>query len=589
MKVSKSWLPELVDLKISIKDLEGLLPLRTIATKEVNDNFLELDMKGYNRADLLSMRGVAREVAAITNSETIFQEPEKIEANLPPTKTKIEAEKLCPVYCIAKIEGLKSGTSKPEWVKKLSDSGMRTVNNIADITNLIMLEYGQPMHSFDSDKVKDETLIVRTAKPGETIKTLDDKVRKLDESDLLIADSENPLGIAGVMGGKDSEATETTTSILLEAAIFDPIAIRKSVQRHNLYSEASKRFQHGLTKTNLLQALSAAIKMYAELGGKVTAISLVGDLEDKPKTVNLTLKKTNSLIGVELTEKQIEEYLQKLGFKLNSNEQGWEVMVPYWRLDINIEEDLIEEVARMYGYEKIPAQELKGELPEKIDQTLFETIYNTKKTLAEIGVTEVQTYSFYSKKVLDSLGFNENNKESIIRIANPISSETEYLREFIWPNLIEVVERNLKQGYGDIAVFEIGKVYIPQKGHLPKESYRLAIALMNSSDNPVEELIAIVNQLNSVIPSKEGIQDDRKGSGSPIRSGMTIEKGGLMKELETLFHPTRFATIKESDKPARNASHSDAGGVIGGIAEVHPRFLNNFGIEKRVAILEISI
>ncbi len=573
MQVSKSWLQELVDLKVSIKEVERLLPLRTIATKEITDNFIELDMKGYNRADLLSMRGVAKEVAAVTNSTIAFSvtDPKDyawVGRNLPPVRVEVEDKNLCPVYCIVKIEGLQSGPPKPEWVKKLTDSGMRSVNNIADITNLIMLEFGQPMHSFDAEKVTDETLIVRTARNGETLETLDGKKRTLDASDLLITDPEKVLGIAGVMGGKDSEASETTTTIFLEAAIFDPVSIRKSSQKHNLYSEASKRFQHGLTKTNLQQALSAAIKMYEELGGKVTAISMTGDLEDQSKTVQLTQEKVNSLIGIDIPAGDVEKYLHSLGFQTSHSSSGnssWDVIVPYWRLDINLEEDLIEEVARMYGYENIPPQELKGELPEKIDQSLPNLIYDLKKKLADTGLTEVQTYSFYSSKILCALlnrgGTSTKALEvpplgSIVKVANPISSETEYLREYIWPNLVEVVEKNIKQGYRDIAIFEIGKVYSPG----PKEGYRLAVTLMNGTDNPIEELITI---------AKDAI--------APLQHDMIIEHGGLMKELEHMFHPTRFATIKVGEK------------IIGGIAEVHPRFLNQLGVGRRVAILELTL
>ncbi len=569
MKVSKSWLKELVDLKISTDELVNLLPLRAIGTKEITNDFIELDMKGYNRADLLSIRGVAREVAAITNSKTTFTDLEQFDesnhySQLP---VDVEDEKLCPIYCLVKIEGLKTGSSDPDWVKKLSDCGVRSINNIADITNLIMLEFGQPMHSFDADKVKDEILVVRLAKKGEKIITLDDKQRQLDPSDLLIADSEKPLGIAGVMGGKNSEASESTTTIFLEAAIFDPISIRRSVQRHNLYSEASKRFQHGLTKTNLLQALAAAVKMYEELGGKLTAISMVGNLEDEVKTVKLTQKKVNDLIGVDIKPEEVERHLESLGFSLASAAttgqawSTWEVTVPYFRLDINIEEDLIEEVARMYGYEKIPAKPLKGELPEKIDQSLFEGIYNTKKALADLGLTEIQTYSFYSTKVLNTLGFNEKNQDKIIKIANPISSETEYLRTFIWPNLVEVIDKNMRQGYGDIAIFEIGKVYMPTKDGSPKESYHLSIALMNGTNNPLKELLHLISQGGKLIH---------------LRGGQ-IEKGEPIKELEAFFHPIRFATVKQKGK------------VLGSLAEVHPRFLNQIGIDKRVATLEIDL
>src|SRR3989344_4813604 len=412
------------------------------------------------------------------------------------------------------------------------------------------------MHAFDANKVRGSAR-VRVAKSGEEIQTLDGKNRKLATSDLVIADDEKAIGIAGVMGGKDSEISDTTTTILLEAAIFDPASIRKTTQKHNLPSEASKRFQHGLTRKNLLEALNAAIKLYQDLGGKLTALTILGETEDQLKKVPLTLEKTNSLIGIELSKAEVEAFLKKLNFEMEEVEEGkWVVTPPYYRLDIEIEEDLIEEIARMYGYEKIPAKELVGELPEKFEQSLFDLIYNTKKSLADLGLTEIQSYSFYSTKILKASQIEEVN---LVKVANPISSETEYMRNAIWPNLIEVIEKNIRQGYTDIAIFEVGKVYLPVKDSPPKETYRLAVALMNGSDNPLRELLPILQSLHTHL------------------KGVSVEKGGLMKELETLFHPTRFATVKNQGK------------VIGGLAEVHPRFLNNFGIDKRVAILEISL
>jgi len=559
MKVSIDWLKALVDLKVPVEELGRLLPLRTIGTKEVTDNFIELDMKGYNRADLLSLRGVALEAAAITNSPASFN-PAVIEqttygVDFPKVNISVEDEKLCPVYCLAKIEGLKVKPSLQEWVKKLEDSGIRTVNNVADVTNLIMLEYGQPMHAFDAEKVRG-SVKVRVAKENEKITTLDGKIRDLNKEDLLIADEKEPVGIAGVMGGKDSEISENTSSILLEAAIFDPVSLRKSSLRHGLYSEASRRFQHGLTKTNLLQALSAAIKMYESLGGKLTAITLTGDLKDKVKKIKLTQSKINSLIGIEIPSEDIESSLKKLGFDLDKQGQNWEATVPYWRLDINIEEDLIEEVARMYGYERIKPKELSGKVPAKIAQSFPELIYKLKKTLANAGLTEVQTYSFYSSKTINDLRLTIND---LVKIANPISTETEYMRENLWPNLLEVTARNIKQGYKDIAVFEIGKVYILQKGDLPKEQYRLSIALCNGTDNPIRELNRI---------AQEALKHLRGGE-------MQLHLGG--EKQRDYYHPTRYSCLEK------------AGGKIGIMAEIHPRFVNKFGIEQRIAVLEIDI
>lgn len=544
MKVSLPWLKELVKYDLSDKELADKLSLSSIGIKDQTPEFLELDLT-YNRGDLLSMRGVAREVAAITNSEVAFEDHPFPKYDLLQTPVKIEDLKLSPIQIVAKIENLRFEDSNETWIKKLSDCGMRTVNNIVDVTNLIMLEFGQPLHAFDQATVKDNTINVRLARQGEEITTLDGKLRKLDASDIVLADSEKPLDVAGVMGGKDTEIKDSTTTILLSASMFNPTMVRKTAQRLGLHSEASKRFQHSLTKTNLLQAIFAAIKMYKDIGGKLTAITLTGDLEDKPKTIELTQEKINNLIGIEIVSGDVEKYLNSLNFTLEAIKTGWQVTVPYWRLDINIEEDLIEEVARMYGYEKIPPQKLRGKLPAKIDQSLQKLIYNLKTALVTSGLTEVQSYSFYSTQTLKALGWTDKlASEHLVKIANPISSETEYMRQNIWPNLVEVVGKNLKQGYKDIAVFEIGKVYYPKKGDLPEEKYHLAIALINNSDNPIRELAAIYQDVKLVHPKSVQLGD------------------------RNLFHPVRFTDI---------------------MAEVHPRVLHQYGIDKRVAILEIDL
>lgn len=573
MKVSIDWLKQLVDLKVSQEELVRLLPLRTIGLKEITQEFIELDMKGYNRADLLSLRGIAYEVAAITGSNPApsdgagfceLQEAKFVwnQTSLPNVNVDVLDSKLCPFYCIAKIEGIKVDKSSQDWVKKLETSGMRSVNNIADVTNLVMLEYGQPLHAFDADKVN-RGVSVRLASQGETLQTLDGEARQLKPSDLVIADEEGPIAIAGVMGGQNSEVTKNTSFILLEAAIFDPINLKQTAAKLNLQSEASKRFQHGLTKTRLLQALNAAIQMYQSLGGKLTAISIVGNFEDKEKVVNLSLDKLNALVGIDFEEKQVEEYLSKLYFeaKLVSKKQ-WQVKVPYFRLDINIEEDLIEEVARLYGYEKIPAKELPGEYIPKGDQKQFTLIRDLKNTLLDLGLTEVQTYSFYSTRVLNALGIDKQAADKkLIQLANPMSLETEFLRESIWPNLLEVIDRNVRLGFKDIAIFEIGKIYYLNEKEEASEKYALTIALTNNTDNPLSELEKVFRQLNQKLDLK-------------ISEDFEKERGANLE----LFHPTRLMRLRtEQDK------------ILGGLAEVHKRVTDKFGLDKKVAVLEISL
>lgn len=547
MKVSIDWLKELVDLQISVEGLIRLLPLRTIGLKEVTDNYIELDMKGYNRSDLLSLRGVAYETAATTDSPVLFKEsyPEKfiwVNKGLPEASVKVENNQLAPLYCIAKISGLKVEPSPEEWVRKLASSGMRSVNNIADITNLVMLEYGQPTHAFDAEQVKDETIIVRCAKPGEKLVTLDNKTRNLLPTDLLITDPGKAVGLAGVMGGKNSEVIDSTNTILLEAAIFDPITIRKTASRLGLHSEASKRFQHGLTRTRLLQAVDAAAGMYQSLGGKLEAISIVGSEDESRPEINLSHDKLNSLVGVSFDSEFVQSALSKLGFQVTQSPKGWQVIPPYFRLDVSIEADIIEEVARMYGYENIPAKPLNADIPNVVQNPIFGLIERLKQTLVDLGLTEAQTYSYYSTQTINALRLTINN---LIRIANPISSETEYLRDSLWPNLLEVTAKNLRNGIKDVAIFEVGKVYSAKKGELPKEEYHLSIALSNGTDNPIQELNQIAQNLKRVHLG-----------------------GGLSRTPRETFHPNRR---------------------MDWIAEVHKRITDKFCINQRVAVLEIGL
>lgn len=564
MKVSISWLKELVKVSKPMDQLIHEINMKTIGTKEVTDRFIELDMKGYNRADLLSLRGVAYEVASLLESSVKFQEPKESEfawfgKKLPELTVEIKNEDASPFYALAKIEGLKVSPSKKEVKQKLEDSGQRSVNNIADITNLVMLEYGQPLHAFDASEVADETVIVRKAKDNEEIKTLDGKSRKLTADDLLITDPKKAIGIAGVMGGENSEVTNKTQTILLEAAIFEPTALRKTAARLGLQSEASKRFYHGLTKNRLLQALNAAIKDFQVLGGKLTAISIFDKYEDAQTEIKLRVEKTNSLVGMDFTEDEIKKLLNRLNFVIKSQKpRVFEVKRPYWRLDVNIEEDLIEEVARIYGYDKIPSKALPGQAPEKIDQKAFELVESLKKQLMHQGLSEIQTYSFYSTNVLEALGWNDETKKFLVKLENPMSKETEFMRLNVWPNLVESAVFNNKH-FDDVAIYEIGKTYFMKEG-IPGEKNVLAVALMNGSDNPILELLKIVNQ------TFESLE-------IPIEYADST----LIADAKRLFHPNKLKSIIYNGK------------IIGGTAEIHPQIADYFGAKNRIAICEIDL
>ncbi len=564
MKISINWIKELVKINKPMPELIHEINMKTIGTKEVTDKFIELDMKGYNRADLLSLRGAAYEFAALLESEVTFEETSESDfawnnIDLPKLNIEIEDDEACPFYALAKIEGLKVEPSDSETKEKLADSGQRSVNNLADITNLIMIEYGQPLHAFDASQVAEETIIVRKAKNNEEIKTLDAKVRKLTSGDLLITDPKKAIGIAGVMGGENTEVTSKTSTILLEAAIFEPTALRKTATRLGMQSEAGKRFYHGLTKKRLLQSLDAAIKQYQKIGGKLTGLTIFDKFSDQKAEIKLRVAKTNSLIGLDFTEDNIKALLTRLNFSLMTEKpRVFEVIRPYWRLDINIEEDLIEEVARIYGYDKIPSKVLPGEAPQPIDQKSFELENNLKKQLMHQGMSEIQTYSFYSTNVLNALGWDETSKKFLIKLENPMSKETEYMRMNIWPNLTESAVFNNKS-FDSVAIYEIGKTYSLKEGS-PVEKNVLSLALINGTDNPILELIKIIFLTFEALEIPINFDDSKQ-------IGYT----------KNLFHPNKFKSITYKGKQ------------IGGVAELHPQVADNFESKNRIAVCEIDL
>jgi phenylalanyl-tRNA synthetase beta chain len=425
------------------------------------------------------------------------------------------------------------------------------------------------LHAFDYDSVKrladSDLIVVRRAKTGEKLVTLDHKTRDLTQEDIVISGEKVAVGLAGVMGGENTEVTNETTSILLEAAIFDPGMLRKTANRLALGSEASKRFYHGLKAKRLFQALDASIKMYEDLGGKVTGISIVGETLDQLKTVPLRLSKINQLIGETLSASDVEKYLKRLHFSLSEpistgEEISWVVTVPYFRLDVELEEDLIEEVARMYGYEKITSHKAADIEVAQIDQTKFDFLRKLGETAAELGLIEVSTYPYNSTKALAALGWDQTRAQFLVRIKNPISKETEFLRQNLWVNLIEVIDQNIRQEFKDIAIFELGKSYFMKNEGKPAEGYRLAIALMNGSDNPISELNALVTKLNN-----------------ELSLGLEFKESTPPQVVGQIFHPNRFLDVFKDDRQ------------IGGISEIHKRVTDFLGIDKRVAVFEVEL
>ncbi|MFC1938145.1 phenylalanine--tRNA ligase subunit beta [Chloroflexota bacterium] len=429
-----------------------------------------------NRPDCLSVIGIAREAAALTGQKlpvTEIDYEEKGAAIEEQVSVEIASTELCPRYCASLITGVKIGES-PGWLQqRLLACGMRPINNIVDITNYVMLEYGQPLHAFDYNKITGGKIIVRRAAGGEVIVSLDGVERILSEDMLVIADEEQSVAVAGVMGGADSEVTQQTTSILLEAASFEPASIHNTSRTLLLTSEASMRFERGIRPELALSALKRATQLIIGLAGGEAARGLVdnypGKIEQEP--ILLSTEKVKRLLGIEFSLDQIVQALNSLGFDCrldSSNSQLW-ATPPYWRSDIHQAVDLVEEVARIVGYDKIPSTLLSQPLPSQNPDPIISLKRKVRNILVGYGFQEIITYSLIGQKTLNTLLHEPRTFEPSIRVANPMTADQEYLRPNLRANLLAAFASNRRHEDGGIRLFELGRVYLSRPNDLPDE------------------------------------------------------------------------------------------------------------------------
>ncbi len=419
-----------------------------------NDTIYTLDLNP-NRSDCLSHLGFAYETAAVLDKQIEMPEIHYKESEEDIKKSyelNVETEK-CPLFILKLIRDVEIKES-PLFIKeRLEATGMRSINNVVDISNYIMLEYGQPLHYYDADKVKG-ILGVRMAHENEEVITLDGKKRTLNTDDIVITDKDKVIGIAGIMGGLDTEVTESTKNILVEAAIFDPLSIRKTYLKLDLRSEASIRFEKGLNFEYTYEAISRSCHLLEKYGsGKPTKNVLIHDrIDKKSKKVNVTLEKINKVLGLPLTKDEVQSTFDRLGFEY-SNE--FEVTIPNRCLDISIKEDLIEEIGRIYGYGKItgkfPVQaSKKGGYASKIKYRK-----DISKKLRSLGLNEVKTYTLVNEN--DAIKFNYESE--IIKLDRPISKVKTHLRTSLIPSLLEVVKYNGSRNVKDINIYELSNIY----------------------------------------------------------------------------------------------------------------------------------
>lgn len=422
----------------------------------LDDWVLDLDLTA-NRADLLSMRGIAHDVKAMFDIDISFKQP-KVKRLKTEKELNIFTEtKAAPLYYGQLIENL-SIKESPYWLKaRLLAAGIRPINNVVDITNYVMLEYSQPLHAFDFDKLNSNKILVRQAKKNETIVTLDATERKLLESDIVITDGKNPIALAGVMGGFKTEVDTSTKSILLEAAVFDPVSVRKTSKRLSLKSESSSRYEKGINHQLTLEALNRACELFVELADAniLGQASYFNNIEDKEQVFDLSIEKLRQVTGHDFNEDEVRSILRRLDFKYLVDKSTFKVSVPYRRLQFESYQDVIEEIVRIYGYDKIalslPTTATEGKLSNK---QLF--IRQLRNHLTSLGFYECTTYSLTHESLATKYDLETT---SLVKIMNPINKERQYLRHSTIPALTDVLAYNSARKISDIFLFELGKKY----------------------------------------------------------------------------------------------------------------------------------
>lgn len=487
---------------IAPEDREGILILSKDAVVgqpiaealALNDPILELELTP-NRSDCLAVVNVAREVSAITGSPLTLPDIKVVEKGSgrveERVKVTIEDEELCGRYAARLFTNLRQGPS-PSWMQqRLQSAGMRPISNIVDITNYVMLELGHPLHAFDYDTLKDGHIIVRRAQNGEKLVTLDGQERELNTENLVIADPEKAVALAGVMGGLATEVTADTRTILLEAAHFHPASIRRTARQIGLRSEASHRFEKGVNIDTVTMAMNRAAQLIEELSVADVAPGYVDVYlrPVKPIPIQFQVSRINALLGTDLNGEQIEEIFRRLGLTVEwknqpspgSKEYG-EVDAPTYRPDLVGEHDLAEEVARLYGYDRIPTTLPTGKTTHgqrTWSQTVRDKMVNT---LVGNGFREVITFSFINPRHLDRLGLSvDDDMRKAVPIHNPLSEEQGILRPTILAGLLEVAARNENRRINDLAIFELGSTFQPKSlplTELPVETWKLSALVM---------------------------------------------------------------------------------------------------------------
>ena len=527
-----------------------------------------------NRADCLCILGVAREVAALTGQSLRYPLEKKNEGMIDAdrqTSVIIERPDLCPRYVAKLIFGVKISPA-PFWMRRrLQAVGVRSINNIVDATNYVMLELGQPLHAFDFDRLEERGIVVRPANPGECFTTLDGVMRSLPEESLMICDRKKPVALAGIMGGLNSEVQAETTNILLESAYFDPMGIRRTSKQIGLATEASLRFERGIDPNGCLRAADRAASLMAELGGGTLARGAVDNYPRRiePSMISLRVSRVNNILGTSIHGREVQKYLENLQLQVAQQETDTlRVTAPTFRVDLQREIDLIEEVARLQGFDRIPVTLPSGKVAANRKTKMQRAADRARSLLAASGFWEVITYSFMSPQMLQALKLSSSDKRARpLRIHNPLGEEQSFMRTTLIPGLLQAARNNVHRQNLDVKLFEQGRVFLPQAGQdLPEE---------------VESISGLLSGLREEEtwskPKAECDFFDLKGVLETLFDGLGISGYRFLLERgEPFLHPGKACRVEVNEQSL---------GVMG---EAHPDVEEAFEIRQKIFLFELN-
>lgn len=519
-----------------------------------------------------SVLGVARELSAMTGEKLRFKDIEtqedawsKLSHDL---KVKIKDSVKCPRYACRLIKDVKVAPS-PDWLqRRLLAADLRPVNNIVDVTNYVMLEFGHPLHAFDFSKVEGNEIIVRQAHEGETLVTLDNKLRALTSDDLVIGDTHKALAIAGVMGGSNSEVSEDTQIILLESAYFQPTSIRKTSKRLGIHSDASKRFERGTDPNQVVHVLNrAAAMIQAIAGGKVeTGISDVHTTEFPEKVIQCRLTRVNEILGTKLGVGEVEQIFHKLGMPTHFDGRNvYSVNVPTYRNDIHEEIDLIEEVARIYGFENIPATLPKYHTNQLPHAPIFLFEQEIRERLMAEGLQEFLTCDLIGPSSLDVINGGTMPESGVIHVLNPVSIEQSILRTSLLPGLLQVIKYNIDHQNPDICGFEIGRIHFKNQDKFVEQSVAAVVLTGKNRPHAWDQ------------KALEFDFFDLKGMVENLLKALGIKNYSFKENSLHTFHNGRQAAIFVGQLE------------VGSIGEVHPAIQRKLDVPQRILFAELNL